>query len=137
MKDDLLRQALNALEHHTVQTRPIHNTELAIDALRAALAAPQPEPACPVCQGEPTWEHDARTNEWAGRCRHCGIEGSVAKTEDGAKRAWADWYSKRAAPAVQPLTDEQIDAISLRDGGVTYRQLARAVERAHGIGDSK
>ena len=44
MKDDLLRQALNALEHHTVQTRPIHNTELAIDALRAELAQPAHAP---------------------------------------------------------------------------------------------
>lgn len=34
-----------------------------------------------------------------------------------------------------PLTDEQIDAISLRDGGVTYRQLARAIEASHGIGE--
>ena len=40
----LLQQALNALEYHTQQTLPIHNTELAIDALRAALAAPMPEP---------------------------------------------------------------------------------------------
>ena len=66
--------------------------------------------------------------------------------EDGTKHRTRDCDSVlyyramiSAAPAVRKrLTDEQIDAISLRDGGVTYRQLARAIERAHGItGDSK
>lgn len=35
-------QALEALEHHVEQTRPIHTTSAAIDALRAALAAAEP-----------------------------------------------------------------------------------------------
>jgi formylglycine-generating enzyme required for sulfatase activity len=35
----------------------------------------------------------------------------------------------------KPLTDKQIDAISLRDGGVTYRQFARAIEAHFGIGE--
>ena len=83
-------------------------------------AQPEANPACPVCQGEPQWEHDARTGEWAGRCVHCAIEGVASKTKEGAKRAWSDWYSKYATPqaqpapavpAVQPLTDEQIDEI--------------------------
>ena len=42
----LLEQALNALEWHTQQTRPIHNTELAIDDLRAELAK---HINCPKC----------------------------------------------------------------------------------------
>ena len=42
---ELLQQALDALEYHTAQTRPIHNTELAIDAIRAHLAKPQGEPS--------------------------------------------------------------------------------------------
>lgn len=48
----LLEQALNALEWHTQQTRPIHNTELAIEALRDELAKPEPT--------QPAW-HDAPT----------------------------------------------------------------------------
>jgi len=40
--EEILRQALNALEYHTQQTRPIHNTELAIDALRAVLNKEKP-----------------------------------------------------------------------------------------------
>lgn len=41
----LLERCLNALEYHQSQTRPIHNTELVIDAIRAYLAKPQGEPA--------------------------------------------------------------------------------------------
>jgi len=41
---EVMQRALNALEYHTQQTRPIHNSELAIDDLRAALAEPQGEP---------------------------------------------------------------------------------------------
>jgi len=44
MSRELLQQALDALEYHTQQTRPIHSTEWAIDALSAALAQPEPEP---------------------------------------------------------------------------------------------
>ena len=34
---ELLQQSLNALVYHTQQTRPIENTQLAIDALRKAI----------------------------------------------------------------------------------------------------
>ena len=44
MSRELLERAIDALQYHTQQTRPIHNTELMVDALREALAAPQPEP---------------------------------------------------------------------------------------------
>jgi hypothetical protein len=40
------QQALEALEYHVEQTRPIHRTSEAITALRAALAQPAPEPQC-------------------------------------------------------------------------------------------
>ena len=36
----LMQQALNALEYHTAQTRPIANTDEVIKALRARLAQP-------------------------------------------------------------------------------------------------
>ena len=41
----VLYRALSALEFHTQQTRPIHNTELVIEELRAALAAQPTGPA--------------------------------------------------------------------------------------------
>ena len=40
MKDEALKLALEALEYHTAQTRPIQRTEAAILALREALATP-------------------------------------------------------------------------------------------------
>ena len=41
---ELIAQAIVALEYRTYQTRPIPNTNLAIEALRARLAQPEPEP---------------------------------------------------------------------------------------------
>ena len=38
------QQALEALGYHVAQTRPIHSTSEAIDALRAALAQPERKP---------------------------------------------------------------------------------------------
>ena len=40
----LLQQALDALEYHVQQTRPIHQTTLAIEAIRAELAKPEQVP---------------------------------------------------------------------------------------------
>lgn len=49
---EVMQQALSALEYHTQQTRPIHNTELAIEALREALSRPEPEPVTKrICCG--------------------------------------------------------------------------------------
>ena len=43
----VVHRTLRALEYHTQQTRPIHNTELVIEELHAALAAPATAPAQP------------------------------------------------------------------------------------------
>ena len=40
----LLQQAMDALEYHTEQTRPIQRTAEAMAALQAAIAKPEPEP---------------------------------------------------------------------------------------------
>lgn len=53
-KDEALRMALEALEYHTAQTRPIAATEAAITAIKEALAQEQ-EPLtewliCPKCK---------------------------------------------------------------------------------------
>jgi hypothetical protein len=39
---EIMQQALEALEYHTMQTRPISHTDKAIEALRQALAQPEP-----------------------------------------------------------------------------------------------
>ena len=38
-------------------------------------------------------------------------------------------------PARTPLTDEEIDNLELPPNGCTMRELVRAIERAHGIGE--
>ena len=43
---EIMQQALDALEYHTMQTRPISHTDKAIEALEAALAQPEQEPVC-------------------------------------------------------------------------------------------
>jgi hypothetical protein len=40
-----------------------------------------------------------------------------------------------APPARKPLTDEEIDNLELPPNGCTMRELVRAIERAHGIGE--
>ena len=46
----VVEQALFALVYHTRQTRPIHETGVAVEVLRDALAAPQPEQPEPVAR---------------------------------------------------------------------------------------
>lgn len=41
MSREIMQQALDALEYHTMQTRPISHTDKAIEALRQALAQPE------------------------------------------------------------------------------------------------
>ena len=43
-KDEALKLALEALEYHTAQTRPIHQTSEAITTIKEALAQPGQEP---------------------------------------------------------------------------------------------
>lgn len=54
MSKELLQLALDALEYHTAQTRPIERTSVAIDAIRVTLAQPsKPEPKhCIMCLGK-------------------------------------------------------------------------------------
>ena len=47
------QQALEALEYHVEQTRPIHRTSEAITALRAALAEPETTCRRAICQRGP------------------------------------------------------------------------------------
>jgi hypothetical protein len=48
-KDEALRLALEALKYHTAQTRPIHETNEAITAIKAALEAKDEPVACKEC----------------------------------------------------------------------------------------
>ena len=55
----IVHRALSALEYHTQQTRPIHNTELVIEELRTALSAPATAPErkpMPILEVNARWE---------------------------------------------------------------------------------
>jgi len=44
MSKEIMQQALDALEYHTMQTRPIYQTGVVIELLEAELAKPEQEP---------------------------------------------------------------------------------------------
>lgn len=59
-------------------------------------------------------------------------------SDDHTQRHWWTWQNALAAqaPAAEPLTDEQLTEVLASHAGptITPWQIARAVERAHGIG---
>ena len=108
------QQALEALEEYQSKGAPFMACDGAIDALRAALAQ-QAEPV-----QEPVQEPEGL--DW----RYTARIGYVVKP-----------YT--APPQRQPLTQEEIDRIcaSLGFAAISPAEIVRAVERAHGIGETK
>ena len=51
---EIMQQALDALEYHTMQTRPIYQTGVVIELLEAELAKPEQEPVGMTCK---VWTH--------------------------------------------------------------------------------
>ena len=66
----VIHRALSALEYHTQQTRPIHNTELVIEELKSALSAPATAPVHEefTCSAGCTTECLARLHGCASEC---------------------------------------------------------------------
>ena len=145
---EALKLALEALEHINDRfdlESVAQDATTAITAIKEALAQPAQEPVCPDCKAKVLYEcvacssnnYPPKTEQdsvaWVerigGGVSYDLYHESARKLPEGVK---FDLYT--APPQRKPLTDEEIDAISLRDGGVTYRQLARAVEAAHNIG---
>lgn len=60
---EIMQQALNALEYHTMQTRPICHTDKAIEALRQALAQPEQDWDLLAATQASLREHMARIKE--------------------------------------------------------------------------
>lgn len=128
MSRELLQQALDALVRETYGES--NSTYEVIDAIRAALAQPQAEPAAPAA----VERESARTAAAAIAAEHIlhedfGIPQQAQPTP--------------AAPAVQPLTNERINHFwDIHVGMPTaarplnyndVRIFARAIEQAHGI----
>jgi hypothetical protein len=142
--------ALEALEHHTQQTRPIQRTEAAILGLREALSeecAAVRTGAAPVPQGEPycyIYEYNTALGlhrefyprRWNGQEPDRSVPVYLVSPQPAPT-------PQRVAQPLTPLTDEQIDIILERErmkwagGPPTYefsQAFARAIEAAHGIG---
>ena len=90
MSNELLQQALDALEYHTEQTRPIQRTEAAIKMLREAIA----QPVQPV-----------ETNNLMSAYR--AIQNCLLVVPEGAfKNEMNDWlecHLFRQSPKAQPV----------------------------------
>lgn len=91
----LLSVALGALEYHVEQTRPIERTSIAIRALKAALAAPLPEPELAEPKQEPGKWTLLLTGESAG------VVGEYGETFDGGPKHYPR-VNVYAAPIPEP-----------------------------------
>ena len=153
-KEEALKLTLEALEMNPLDTpTDVYDTKYqkAIDAAKEALAQPEQEP----WKAERLESLRVQSDQPSLAAKQAYINGlefelkaALAQpvqepafyTNKRGSQPVAPWgksedyciplyYAASPLPVQrQPLTDEQIDAISLRDGGVTYRQLARAVE---------
>lgn len=105
---NVMRQAIEALEYHTAQTRPVLGTEAAITALRAELErldAVEPV-AWRIFDGEGGYDFrdelpSEESREWSARYG----------------RKWEPLYTAPIAPAIPAPTHEQIDEGWIQCGG--------------------
>lgn len=111
---NVMRQAIEALEYHTAQTRPVLGTEAAITALRAELERLETvEPvACQACGGPAT--HNAEEDR-------TGLPGPYCNDCDPPTAA-------PIAPSIPALTAEDVRTELTRqydeDGGAHFLKLA-------------
>ncbi len=116
-------------KEHKAMDAEVIKIDSASEALREALAAPQPaaqptEPVARACNHE--WEKSNAEEPWLA-CAKCGAD-----------------YGEAPQPAAQPLSEEAIKTIFLENGfeiksGLDdlkpyVYQAARAIEKAQGIG---
>ena len=107
---ELMQMALDVLEYIATQTRSVYSAEKAIEALRARLAQPEPEPEVGVC-----------CQDYDSCIRSCTPRGQWI-AHKAAQREW------------QSLTDEEITACiqmgksGYLDGFVKPLATSRAVE---------
>lgn len=93
---------------------------------------------CPFCGAAAHFEMDADRWEWI-ECESCCMQGNrSASLMEDCRPKLAEAWNRRAQPvAREPLTDEQIAvACGWKPGCAPLpkeRDIARAIERAHGI----
>ena len=126
----IVHRALSALEYHTQQTRLIHNTELVIEELRAALSAPATAPEFPA--------------DWAQMIHYpeCWDTAAYPELRDAIHEALA-WSGcsvckPATAPERKPMHEGEIQAAWLGqdlDEPIPYSFVLgiRSAERFNGI----
>ena len=119
---ELLEMALEALEYHTAQTRPIYETNRIIEALRARLAEPVQEPVAednlPPMPDPVAWQFIDRMGE----------ERNAPLFAEWQMRSYARVAVDLAAPPTRrPLTDES-GAKTVRIPQCELRDIRMAVE---------
>lgn len=102
----------------------LHPTKVSQD-LRAALEQAEPEPVAWMCPEDP--ERETAFSWKAGHCENCGKQRIPLYT---------------APPQRKPLTDDEIlemvrAAPALGSAEDEWLHVARAIERAHGIGEGE
>lgn len=127
--------ALEALDciYSPLHVREIDKVGKAMNALRAALAQPEPEPVAIVVAAEyEDGSHAGHRLEWRGR------------NEANDYPEGTEFYITPPAQR-QPLTDDEIDKVTDAQWAqnnhkpiyAAHRAYARAIEQAHGIGEKE
>jgi hypothetical protein len=146
-KDEALTMALEALEYHTAQTRPIIETMATINVIKEALAQPNAEYERGFVDGmqkQMQSSVDKAVNMMA-QPEQEPVAWAYVNSDDECEQIeyctespmpeFVPLYT--SPPKRQPLTDEQLDALAIDDDGLpnSHFEFARAIEKAHGIGD--
>jgi hypothetical protein len=124
MSRELMQQALDALEYHTMQTKPINHTDKAIEALKQELAKPEPQ----VCCGdyEKCWKACTPRGRWLA-------EQEIVKSESHIVK-WSIPVDPNnfGEPLVQVKQSNYSDIVS--DGGLDPRNKFDAPPRKPWVG---
>ena len=114
---EALKLALGALEYHASQTRPIYQTDIAITALKEALAQPEQEPVACI------WEKNDgyKSLEWGGldanEIQEIGLKSYTPLYTHPPQRTWVG------------LTDQEIwTVLQFRGYNKDTIEIAKAVE---------
>jgi hypothetical protein len=115
MSREIMQQALDALEYHTMQTRPINHTDKAIDALKAELAKPEQEPVA--------W----MVRDQVDGCRYPSASKNPAGSINGESQPL---YTAPSRKEWVGLTDEEKTSIFMQAefNDLTERQMYDVVE---------